>query len=149
MCHKTEKQGKQFAIWSKAKHSKAYQTLKSDKANDIAKKQGFKTPAVESKECLECHTLGRTVDAKLLNKSFDMTNGVQCETCHGAGSAYKSMSVMKDHGKAVAAGMTDFKDEKAIEAFCRTCHNKKSPTFKGFNYKEMRAKIIHSIPKAG
>ena len=149
MCHKTEKQGKQFDIWSKSQHAKAYQTLVGEKANEIAKGKGIKTAAVEAKECLECHTLGKTVDAALLDKAFDIKEGVQCETCHGAGSAYKNMAVMKDKAKAIAAGLTEFKDEAAIEAFCKTCHNEKSPTFKGFNFKEMVGKIAHPIPKAG
>jgi hypothetical protein len=147
MCHKTEKQGKQFDIWSKSQHAKAYQALTSDKANEIAKAKGLKTTAVEAKECLECHTLGKTVDAALLDKGFEIKDGVQCETCHGAGSAYKNMSVMKEKAKAIAAGLTEFKDEAAIEAFCKNCHNEKSPTYKSFNYKEMVAKIAHPIPK--
>ena len=149
MCHKTEKQGKQFDIWSKSQHAKAYQVLTSDKANELAKSKGIKTAAVEAKECLECHTLGKTVDAKMFDKNFDIKDGVQCETCHGAGSAYKSMSTMKDQAKAVAAGLNIYKDEKEIEALCKTCHNEKSPTFKGFDFKEMYAKIAHPIPKAG
>jgi len=120
MCHKTEKQGKQFDIWSKSQHAKAYQTLVGEKANEIAKGKGIKTAAVEAKECLECHTLGKTVDAALLDKAFDIKEGVQCETCHGAGSAYKNMAVMKDKAKAIAAGLTKFQDEAAIEAFCQT-----------------------------
>lgn len=149
MCHKTEKQGKQFDIWSKSQHAKAYQVLTTDKANELAKSKGLKTAAAEAKECLECHTLGKTVDAAMFDKAFDLKDGVQCETCHGPGSAYKSMSVMKDKAKAIAAGLSEFKDEKAIEAFCKTCHNEKSPTFKGFNFKEMLGKIAHPVPKAG
>jgi len=42
MCHKTEKQGSQLSIWQNSRHSKAYETLKTDKANQIAKEKGFK-----------------------------------------------------------------------------------------------------------
>ncbi|TAK54063.1 MAG: cytochrome C554 [Bacteroidetes bacterium] len=146
MCHKSDKQGKQFDIWQKSKHAEAYKVLASDKANEIAKKQGLKKPAAESPECLECHTV--TADAKLLDKGLDVKDGVQCESCHGAGSAYKTMAVMKDQAKAIAAGLTSFKDEKEIEAKCVTCHNKKSPTFKEFKFPDMWAKIKHPIPKS-
>jgi cytochrome c5 len=146
MCHKADKSGNQFGVWQKSKHAEAYKTLTSDKANEIAKKKGLKKPAAESPECLECHTV--TADAKLLDKGFDAKDGVQCEKCHGAGSAYKAMATMKDHAKAVAAGMTEFKDDKAIEAFCKTCHNDKSPTFKEFKFAEMWAKIKHDVPKS-
>ncbi|MGQ9798293.1 MAG: multiheme c-type cytochrome, partial [Ignavibacterium sp.] len=31
MCHKTEKQGSKLSIWQNSNHSKAYETLKTDK----------------------------------------------------------------------------------------------------------------------
>jgi cytochrome c5 len=54
---------------------------------------------------------------------------------------------MKDKAKAIAAGLTDFKDKAAIEAVCKTCHNEKSPSYKAFKLDEMWPKIKHSIPK--
>ena len=144
-CHRSDKQGKQFDIWKKSKHSGAYTTLTSAKANEIAKSKGFSTPAAETKECLECHAV--TDDAKLFAKTFDAKDGVQCEKCHNAGSAYKTIPIMKDHAKSVAAGLREFKDEAAIEAFCKTCHNEKSPTFKEFKFKEQWESIKHVVPK--
>jgi len=147
MCHKTEKQGKQLDIWQKSKHAEAYKVLTTAEANEIAKSKGFDKPAAETAECLQCHVT--QADAKVAEKTFDMKNGVQCETCHGAGSAYKNITVMKDHAKSVAAGMTDFKDQATIEAKCKSCHNEKSPTFKGFNFEEHWGKIKHPVPKVG
>ena len=147
MCHKTEKQGKQLDIWQKSAHANAYTTLTTAKANEIAKSKGLTMPAAEAADCLACHAPQH--DAKNLEKSFVIKDGVQCETCHGAGSAYKTIPIMKDRAKAIAAGMTDFKDEAAIEAKCKTCHNEKSPTFKGFKFEEYWGKIKHSVPKAG
>lgn len=146
-CHRSEKQGKQFDIWKNSDHAKAYQTLTTAKANEIAKAKGLAKPAAESQECLQCHVVGYGDDAKMAAKTFDFKDGVQCETCHGPGSAYKSITVMKDKAKAVAAGMRDFKNEAAIEAFCRTCHNEKSPSYKDFNFKERWEKIKHYLPK--
>jgi len=143
MCHRTEKQGKQLDIWQKSKHAEAYKTLTTAKADEFAKARGLTKPAVESPECLECHVV--KADAKLFDAKFDIKDGVQCELCHGAGSAYKN--IMKDKSKAIAAGLTDFKDEAAIEKFCKTCHNEKSPVHKEFKFKEMWGKIKHSIPK--
>jgi hypothetical protein len=139
MCHQTEKQGKQFDIWQKSKHAEAYKTLTGTQAAEIAKAKGLKKAANESPECLECHAI--TDDVKLT------PDGVQCESCHGAGSAFKTMAVMKDKAKAIKAGLTDFKDDAAIEKLCKTCHNEKSPSYKEFKFKEMWAKIKHSIPK--
>ncbi|MBI3579553.1 MAG: cytochrome C554 [Ignavibacteriales bacterium] len=143
MCHKSEKQGKQFDIWQKTKHAEAYKVLTTAKANEIAKSKGIAKPAAEATECLDCHAKAR--DAK--EASYDVKDGVQCETCHGAGSAYKNMAVMKDKAKAIAAGMTDFKDHATIEKLCKTCHNEKSPTYKEFKFDEMWGKIKHPVPK--
>jgi excinuclease UvrABC ATPase subunit len=145
MCHQSEKQGQQFSIWQKSKHAEAYKSLTTAKAEELAKAKGLKKPAAESPECLSCHTI--TADAKLLDKTFDMKDGVQCELCHGAGSAYKVMNVMKDKAKSVAAGLIEYKDNTAIEKHCKTCHNEKSPTYKEFKFADMWAKIKHSVPK--
>jgi nitrate/TMAO reductase-like tetraheme cytochrome c subunit len=146
-CHKGEKKGSMAEIWEKSKHAQAYKALKSDAAKKIAKEKGLKKAANESAECLECHVTAATADAKLLDKGYDKKNGVTCEACHGAGSAYKSPAIMKDKAKAIAAGLTEFKDDKAKEEFCTKCHNKKSPTFKEFKLKEMWASIAHPLPK--
>jgi hypothetical protein len=139
MCHKGEKKGAQFETWQKSKHAEAYKTLTGAKAAEIAKAKGLKKTASESPECLECHAV--TADAKLT------ADGVQCETCHGAGSAYKAMPIMKDKAKAIAAGLNDLSAKGAAEKLCKSCHNEKSPTHKGFKFEEMWAKIKHPIPK--
>ncbi len=146
MCHKTDKQGKQLDIWQKSKHSGAYQTLLSEKALAIAKEKKLEKAPSETAECLSCHVAANGVDAKLLDKGFDMKEGVQCELCHGAGSAYKAPAIMKDKEKAVAAGLKIFKDDKEIEALCKTCHNEKSPTYKEFKFAERWKSIKHPVP---
>jgi hypothetical protein len=142
MCHKSDQKGNQFGVWQKSKHAEAYKTLTGAKAADIAKAKGIKN-AAEAPECLSCHG---AVDPKLVDK-YDAKDGVQCETCHGAGSAYKGMAIMKDKAKAIAAGLHEFKDKAAIEKFCTDCHNEKSPTFKEFKFDEAWGKIKHTVPK--
>ena len=143
MCHKTEKQGQQLKIWSGSKHAQAYKALQSDKANEIAMKK-FNKKAVDAPECLKCHVSGYNVDKALVGAKFKMEDGVQCETCHGPGSAYKSMAVMKNKAESIKKGLVEHKD---VAKFCVTCHNSESPTFKGFKYDEMWKKIAHSVPK--
>lgn len=46
--------------------------------------------------------------------------GAQCETCHGPGSGYMTIAVMKDPAKAKAAGLI----AKPEKAGCVTCHKK-------------------------
>ena len=104
-CHKTEKQGLQLDIWQKSKHSQAYKTLQTEKANNIAKEKGCTTPAAETKACLKCHVSGYNIEAALLGEKFKMEDGVQCETCHGPGSDYKTLKIMKSREESVAAAV--------------------------------------------
>lgn len=142
LCHKSEAQGQQLAIWEKSKHSGAYNTLKSDKANEIAKAKGLAKPAVESPECLECHAIKGGPD------NADVTQGVQCESCHGAGADYKARAVMQKKDDAASKGLVVWADKAAIEAMCKNCHNEKSPTNKPFNFEERWKDIAHKKPAA-
>lgn len=144
MCHKTEKQGNQLGIWENSKHSKAFLTLQTEKADNIAKEKGFKTKAAETPECLKCHVTGYNVDASLLGEKFKMEDGVQCETCHGPGSDYKSKKVMENREEAVKNGLILY--EKP-EEFCIGCHNVESPTYVEFIFANMWEKIKHPVPE--
>ena len=102
-------------------------------------------PAVSADEakdpkCLKCHSTAASIDEKL-NAGIKIEEGVSCEGCHGPGSAYKSISIMKDREKSIENGLV-IPDEKT----CKKCHNEESPTFKGFDFKEYFAKIAHPDP---
>jgi hypothetical protein len=144
MCHKSDKQGQQQSIWENSKHSKAFETLLTEKAEKIAKEKGFETKASETEACLKCHATGFNVDATLLGKKFNVEQGVQCETCHGPGSDYKSKKIMKDREKAVANGLILYENP---EELCISCHNTESPTYVDFNYAEKLEKIKHNKPE--
>ncbi|MCF8262255.1 MAG: cytochrome c family protein [Melioribacteraceae bacterium] len=146
MCHKKADDGEQLKIWEASAHANAYKTLQTEEADKIAAEKGFKTKAAETADCLKCHVSGHGVDAKLIGKKFKMEDGVQCETCHGPGSEYKSKKVMENREEAVKNGMLVFED--VDKELCQTCHNEESPTFVKFDYKEMWAKIAHPIPAA-
>lgn len=147
MCHKKDAKGNQLKKWQDSPHSKAYETLKTEASKE------YSEDAVNDPNCLKCHATAAGVDAKLLDKKFKIEDGVQCESCHGAGKDYKSMKVMKDHAKSVAAGMVNFKNDKGetdmelVKAMCETCHNKESPTFKGFDFEKRFAEVDHRAPK--
>jgi nitrate/TMAO reductase-like tetraheme cytochrome c subunit len=144
MCHKSEKQGNQLSIWQGSKHAQAYLALKTEKADNIAKEKGFQTKAVETPECLKCHASGYNVDASLKSEKFKVEDGVQCETCHGPGSDYKSMNIMKNKEEAIKNGLKIY---DKVEEFCITCHNAESPTYVDFKFEEFWAKIKHTVPK--
>ncbi|MBE0643334.1 MAG: cytochrome C554 [Bacteroidetes bacterium] len=134
-CHSNAKMGgTAYKTWEGSSHAKALASLKTPEADKIATEKGFKTKAADTKECLACHVTSAKDD------------GVGCESCHGAASAYKSKHGKgKDVADAIAAGMILPKvDDGSAEKQCKTCHNDKSPTFKGFKFKEMWTKIAHA-----
>ncbi len=148
MCHRTDKNGQQLQKWQASKHSQAMKVLSTPEADKIAQAKGIKGKAADAKECLECHMTAYDAPASLLGPKFSKDDGVQCESCHGAGNDYKTMAIMKDHQKAVAAGLAALSvNDGSAQKLCETCHNKKSPTFKSFDFKKMWAEIAHPVPK--
>ena len=163
MCHKKEEKGAQFVKWEASHHADAFETLKSEKAAQIAKERGLETNAWNAPECLKCHTTGfgdggyevmsesfwsPAADDKVGAKAVKRMKGLQavgCEACHGAGSKYKSKKVMQGiHTKELSGakyGLLSVSEET-----CVVCHNESSPTFKPFNYDERIDNIAHPIP---
>jgi hypothetical protein len=141
MCHQGVAKGDQFKIWSESSHAKAFAALATPEAIEVGKKLGIAEPQKDPK-CLECHTTKGFLKAGT-GPAYVEAEGVGCEACHGAGSDYKAMAVMKDRAKAVAAGMV-VPDEKT----CVKCHNEKSPTYKPFKFAEAMKVIAHPKPAA-
>lgn len=142
MCHKGEKKGKQWELWQKRKHAAAYKTLGTDSAKLVAEKKGIKGDPQKADECLRCHVTAFGVKKELIDSTCKVDEGVGCEACHGPGSQYKKLGVMKKHDAAVAAGLVEQKAE-----VCTRCHNKESPNYKKpFSYEEAVKKIAHPTP---
>jgi hypothetical protein len=138
ICHRTEKQGRQYPIWEQSKHSQAFAALSSPGAAEKAKAAGVANPA-ESPDCLKCH-------APLYQKAPQIKDqGVTCEICHGPGSDYKSLSVMKDKAEAVKKGLVLYGSTDKIKALCMTCHANAHNV--PFDFEKAWATIKHPIPK--
>lgn len=90
MCHKV-----QYTSWEETTHAKALEQAKASA-----------DPAFEAR-CLDCHA----------TNSDEALPGVQCEACHGPGSDYKKMSIMKDREQAVANGLV-----VPTQETCDGCH---------------------------
>jgi hypothetical protein len=115
LCHKSDARGAQFTKWEKRKHSTAFEVLAQKIAEPVAKQMGVDNPA-ESPECFTCH-------APLYDSAPELKEeGVTCEVCHGPGNEYKSLSIMKDHEKAAANGLIEYKSLEDIKNHCLTCH---------------------------
>ncbi len=110
MCHKL-----QYESWQGLAHAEAFKNLEPDNTGNA--------------ECLKCHATGASADLP----------GVQCEACHGPGSEYKSMKIMKDREASLAAGL--ILPEKAV---CEGCHAGEAPhELPAFNFDEMVKKGVH------
>lgn len=135
----------QYTKWKDDPHAKAYAELASPKSLEVAKKLSLKGEPQKSAQCLSCHvTAYGIVDS--LKKDVTLEEGVSCEGCHGPGSSYWPMTVMKE----LAAGKADPKVVglwAQTEEMCKKCHNEKSPTYKPFKFKEAALVIAHSYPK--
>jgi len=145
-CHKSKKSGAQYKVWAKMKHAQAFATLATAEAQKIAKAKGI-ADAQKADACLKCHVTAFGVAAERLGKKYTIEEGVGCESCHGAGSAYSKRKVKK----AIAAGTTKPESVgllKVTKETCVKCHNDESPTFKSFDFEKAKEKIAHPRPKA-
>lgn len=72
---------------------------------------------VGSEKCDMCHEVQFASWAKTAHAARQPP--LDCEGCHGAGSAYKTMAIMQDPAKARAAGLV-----MPDRSFCSQCHVK-------------------------
>ncbi len=87
-------------------------------------------------KCKLCHK----VEFTSWEKTKHAAAKVECEDCHGAGSNYKTMAIMKDKAKAKAAGLIT-----PTENDCKTCHTAKK--VKEVNFADAITKV-HDKKKA-
>ena len=129
-CHSGPKNGRVYESWGKDIHAKAFDTLKA--------KGEEKNP-----RCLECHVTGfKDGGYKIGASNAADFEGVQCEACHGKGSLYKKSDTMRRVDLCIEKGMIIPRG-----ALCIKCHNKNSPTFKGFDYSKYAKKVDHVFRK--
>ncbi len=153
--HSKAEVGGQYGIWESGPHAKAFETLKSDASKAIAKKMGLKTAPDQAPECLVCHVTGwgtasgyqltvDPMDKRAVKTNEDLAN-VGCESCHGAGSLYKSKKVMVEIAEGSIKG-TDVGLTTITAETCTVCHNKKSPTYIAFDYAVRVKEVAHPAP---
>ncbi len=142
ICHKGEKKGSQLEIWQKSLHSKAFTTLASERAKLHAKNAGVEENPQESEKCLKCHTAGGDLEESHFTETYQKEDGVCCEYCHGTGSDYKSISIMKSEEKFLANGGII-----PTEETCLKCHNDSVHPMHEFKFGEKFKIIAHLIPE--
>jgi hypothetical protein len=133
ICHKTESQGQQYPIWQKSEHATSFQDLSRPDAQKLA------SDAPTNAKCLACH-------APLADKAPELkAEGITCEVCHGPGSEYKKLSLMKNKDEAVKNGLILYANAEAIKAQCLKCHQ--NAHNKAFDCTAYWDKIKHAIPQ--
>ncbi len=137
-CHGETTPGHQYSKWRTSAHAQAYAVLGTAKAREIAISEGVSGNPQKSAACLSCHTTGAEKDAGHFTPQFDQSQGVQCESCHGAGSEYMLEATMIDPVAAAEAGLQDVSQET-----CTGCH---TPGIHGheFDFESMWKEIDHT-----
>ena len=115
-------------------------------ALENARKKGIEDPQ-KSADCLKCHVTGYGEPKQNFEATFKPEDGIQCETCHGAGTDYFKMTTMK----GVRAGTIE-RDKvgllKPNKETCARCHNENSTSGKPVDWSADSTRIAHPIPRA-
>ncbi len=112
----------EYSIWVvKDKHAKAYDALTGQVGERMARILGL-GKSEQAAKCLACHALDVPADARA--KTFELNEGVTCESCHGPSSAWLGPHTTRNwtHEQSVAAGMYDTRNLVRRTEKCLTCH---------------------------
>jgi hypothetical protein len=112
----------EYSTWIvKDKHSKSYAALTGNIGERMAKILGL-GKAENAPRCLACHALD--VPAAERARTFDLSEGVSCESCHGPASGWLGPHTERDwaHEKSIALGMFETRDLTRRTEKCLSCH---------------------------
>ena len=112
----------EYSIWVvKDKHAKAYEALTGQVGERIGRILGV-GKSEQAAKCLACHALD--VPANSRAKTFELNEGVTCESCHGPASAWLGPHITRGwtHEQSVAAGMYDTRNLVRRTEKCLSCH---------------------------
>lgn len=137
-CHLGRDTGNEYLQWVSSRHGAAYWRLATDWSKLLA---GFRpayrdmSEPIKESRCLWCHVTAAQDPDALLDPEYRLEEGVGCESCHGPGSQYIDVDVMKDKTRFLAHGGI-VPDEQT----CRRCH--RNP--ERFDFGTWWPKIDHS-----
>jgi hypothetical protein len=112
----------EYSIWVvKDKHAKAYDALTSEVGERMGRILGI-GKSEQAAQCLACHALNVPADERA--KTFELSEGVTCESCHGPASAWLGPHTTRGwtHAQSVAAGMYDTRNLVPRTEKCLSCH---------------------------
>ncbi len=112
----------EYSTWVvRDKHAHAFVNLTNPVGTRIAKIMGLGKPDAAPR-CLACHALDIPVEQRA--RTFDLTDGVGCENCHGPASAWLGPHTTRDwkYEKSLELGMYNTRDLAKRTERCLTCH---------------------------
>lgn len=116
----------EISIWQERSstsgaHSRAFAILQSNRSKQIAQTLGI-GPATQAPACLGCHST--SVPQAQRGVRFLTTDGVGCESCHGASGGWLAEHYARPatHASNVAAGLIPLEQPKARANVCLDCH---------------------------
>jgi len=112
----------EYSTWIvKDKHAQSYKALTGMVGERMAGILGL-GKAENAPRCLACHALNPP--AELRSRTFDVSEGVSCESCHGPASGWLGPHTERNwtHAQSVAAGMVDTRDVARRTGMCLSCH---------------------------
>jgi hypothetical protein len=112
----------EYSVWIvKDKHSKAYASLHGNIGERMAAILGI-GKAESAPKCLACHALDVPTGQRA--RTFELREGVSCESCHGPAAAWLGPHTELDwtHEKSLALGMYDTRDLTKRTEKCLSCH---------------------------
>ncbi len=113
----------EYITWSRTdKHARAYNVLLNERSLRIAKNLGLPQPAHESKICLDCHA--HNPPEALRGERFKISDGVNCEGCHGPAEKWVQSHVEPEalHAGNISAGLYPTDDAVSRARLCLSCH---------------------------
>jgi hypothetical protein len=112
----------EYSTWVvKDKHAQAFTALSLPIAVRMAKILELPN-AFSAPKCLACHALD--VPEAQRARTFDLADGVSCESCHGPASNWLGPHTTKGwtHQQSIEAGMYDDRDLISRSQKCLSCH---------------------------
>lgn len=112
----------EFVTWQRQdKHANAYKVLLNEQSKRIAKNLGLRS-AHTAKVCLDCHADNVSTDRR--HRSFQMTDGVTCEACHGGAGVWIGTHIAANatHKVNISNGLYPTADPVDRAKLCLSCH---------------------------
>lgn len=137
-CHKGPGMGYQYSKWRRGPHARAHAVLGTEKARKIAADMGVEGEPLASRTCLKCHATVHYAPAGGTTETYEVSEGVGCESCHGAGSDFAVEAIMRDKPAAMQAGL-----KNVDRAACLECHEDAHGN--PFDFDAASEKIAHPL----